>query len=72
MSKSLDAFIMNTKMQSAPISGHVALSLKMKTTTTERGPGLWKLNAKILESENFDSIFRTFWAMEIKNKCISK
>jgi hypothetical protein len=38
---------------------HSAISLKIDPENVERGPGVWKMNRLVLESELFDNAFKT-------------
>ena len=50
-----------TKIVSAPLSDHQAITLSLNTTECERGPGFWKMNVSILENDIFDRTFLSFW-----------
>ena len=50
-----------------PYSDHKAINVTIKTSTNDRGPGLWKMNASIIKTDLFSRTFRTYWAQN-KNK----
>ena len=61
VSKSLDSDVTKCTMKQAIKTDHSAIVLEFKASEMERGPGIWKLNKKILDSEFFINIFMSFW-----------
>ena len=61
INKSLDPMIMKTSINQAVRSDHASIKLEIKTTLQDRGPGYWKRNNKVLQSDYFDRIFVSFW-----------
>ena len=51
--KSLSDKITKNKIRVAPVPDHRALEVTIKIATTTRGPSYWKLNADLLNNDNF-------------------
>ena len=60
-SKSIDNELDQIKIRHFQYSDHDAISLRLNTENIERGPGLWKLNASILENSEYLEIISKFW-----------
>ena len=60
-SKTLQANINKVGITNPPISDHSAITINLNTSQCERGKGFWKMNINILNSKEFDTVFRTFW-----------
>ena len=60
-SRSIDNELDQVKIRHFQYSDHDAISLRLNTENIERGPGLWKLNASILENSKYKEIISTFW-----------
>ena len=61
ISEELDPNIENVKITHFPYSDHDGVIVKLKIEEQERGPGSWKLNNSILNTELFRNTFETFW-----------
>ena len=61
VSSSVTSSISKTTIVSAPLTDHAAITLKINTIDAERGPGFWKMNIEVLNSELFENTFKTFW-----------
>ncbi len=69
ISNSLDNQIDNVKYKICPFSDHSMVNMKMRISETEHGKGIWKMNAKILESELFRKSFINLWSVWKQQKC---
>ena len=61
--RSFDPIVTSCSIINNPITknDHCALTLRLKFDECERGPGIWKLNASVLETYIFKESFQTFW-----------
>ena len=62
ISQALSGSATQISISQAIRTDHAAISLTLRTSDCERGPGFWKLNNSVLESDIFDDTFKTFWA----------
>ena len=60
-SKSLTSYILDTQFITAPITDHSGVVFKLKTSSVDRGPGFWKMNIDVMNSEEFGNVFTAFW-----------
>ena len=60
ISTSLDPYVQKCGIKQAVRSDHTSVNLILKTSEVERGPGIWKMNKKCLESLEFQNLFETF------------
>ncbi|VDI76277.1 exodeoxyribonuclease III [Mytilus galloprovincialis] len=44
-----------------PFSDHDGVFMKLKTNEPERGPGTWKMNSSVIQSDLFRNTFESFW-----------
>ena len=61
VSKSIDNQIENVTYIPCVFSDHSLIKMEVKTSTVTRGPGYWKLNCLVLESELFQKTFKSMW-----------
>ena len=61
ISKSLDSSIISSCIVQAVRSDHASIQLLVKTNKEERGPGTWKMNNQVLNSDSFINTFTAFW-----------
>ena len=60
-SKLLDSNIKSTSIIHFPFSDHDAVKLNMDFSQTARGPGIWKMNVKTIQSSIFRESIETLW-----------
>ena len=60
-SKLLDSKIKSTSIIHFPFSDHDAVKLNMDFSQTARGPGIWKMNVKTIQSSIFRESIETLW-----------
>ena len=61
ISSSLDAQVEKVEYIPCPLSDHSMIYIVMKTSEVKVGPGIWKMNCEVLESELFNNIFADKW-----------
>ena len=59
--KHLNPFIKCTLIAHCPFSDHEIITLKLQSNLIKIGPGYWKMNAAVLQSDRFRQVFETFW-----------
>ena len=59
--KTLDPLITNTGIKHAVRTDHASIECIIKTSKQEKGPGYWKFNNSLLDSELFNKTFLAFW-----------
>ena len=64
----LNQQISNASISHCSFSDHELVSIKLDLVDTKRGPGYWKMNAKIIESERYKVTFQSFWKSWIREK----
>lgn len=62
--ESIDPWVKEIKTRTAIFSDHNAVTAKLNISDTERGPGRWKMSARI-QSTLFKETFRNFWESHI-------
>ena len=62
ISKTLDGLVQTVEHRPCPYSDHDLVFLKISLNETKQGPGIWKMNSEVIESELFKSCFYKFWA----------
>ena len=59
--KTLDPYLIKTTIEQAIRTDHASIQCTIKTNLQERGPGYWKFNKKLLDSEFFNKALNSFW-----------
>ena len=59
--KTLDPLIVKSQICQAIRTDHASIQCVIKTSMQERGPGYWKMNKNILDSDDFHNSFMAFW-----------
>jgi hypothetical protein len=73
-SKVVSQISQNIKIIHFPFSEHDGVIMTLKVSEPERGPGLWKMNNTVIQTDLFKHIFESFWNKwklqknEFKNK----
>ena len=62
VSKSLDSSIINIDFIPCVYSDHDMIVLKAQYSDTERGPGTWKMNSSVIQSDLFKRCFIDLWS----------
>ncbi len=57
----MDPWVYHVQTQTAVFSDHNAVIVKLKVGDQQRGPGRWKMSARIIESRLFSDTFSEFW-----------
>jgi exonuclease III len=61
ISKILDSNVKSGSILHCPYSDHDATLLTIKTHTCDRGPGTWKMNNRVINSDTFKNSFKALW-----------
>ena len=61
ISKSLDCQVDQVQYLSCPFSDHRLASLKLSLSQLKHGPGTWKMNASVIDSDIFVKSFTSMW-----------
>ena len=61
ISETLDSSVLNVTNKAATHTDHYAIILRIKTSICERGKGYWKLSSKLLNTAEFDAMFKALW-----------
>ena len=62
VSKTLDGLVQSVEHRPCPYSDHDLVFMKISFSETKQGPGNWKMNSSVIESELFRICFHKFWA----------
>ena len=68
VSKSLNDQVKTIEYSSCVFSDHKIVRLEFRTSETQRGRGIWKMNSSVIESELFNSSFPKLWNVWKKEK----
>jgi exonuclease III len=61
VSKSLDNQINKIEYKIGPFSDHKAIFIDFRTSETQRGKGLWKMNVSVIKSKLFQESLKAMW-----------
>ena len=50
------------------LKDHKGITLRLNLSQVKRGPGVWKMNEKVVKSDLFTETFEQFWASWVKEK----
>ena len=61
VSKTLENRIQSVEHQGCPYSDHDLVFIRVSLTEKTHGPGSWKMNSEVIESDLFKNVFSKFW-----------
>ena len=61
LNSELQFTVRNIKISYFPYSDHDGVHIKLNLNEPERGPGMWKMNGSVIQSDIFKNILESFW-----------